>query len=170
MLARRSTITLTMDRYTHLLWEDLGEAVSRLPDVSQPLADESQATGTDGRNDPASSVALCVAQTEPESRSTVRLCAGDGDNETNPSGKGNSQESSGKCDPLLEKMAEVHGNRTTAESTGETANLLESGAESGALGKDLSHFDADLRAVIEAWPGLPDDVKAEIVAKVRAAQ
>lgn len=34
-LARHSTITLTMDRYTHLRIEDLVEALGRLPGLNQ---------------------------------------------------------------------------------------------------------------------------------------
>ena len=77
MLARHSTITLTMDRYTHSLWEDLAHAVDRLPDLSLSIVVESRATGTDGRGAP--SVALCVAHQEPESRANVRLSAVDDD-------------------------------------------------------------------------------------------
>ena len=43
------------------------------------------------------------------------------------------------------------------------------GAESGAVGAQSASFDADLRHIIEHWPSLPDDVKAGIVAMVRAA-
>ena len=38
-------------------------------------------------------------------------------------------------------------------------------SESGALGRCT---DPDLRAVIDAWPDLPEAVKADIVAMVRA--
>jgi integrase len=48
-LARHCTITLTMDRYTHVLREQEVEALSRLPDLSvPPPAVESSVTGTDG--------------------------------------------------------------------------------------------------------------------------
>jgi integrase len=47
-LARHSTITLTMDRYTHSAWESMTAALERLPDLT-PVEQESQlATGTDG--------------------------------------------------------------------------------------------------------------------------
>ena len=46
-LARHSTITLTMDRYSHTLHEDQAQALESLPDLSTPAA--AQATGTDGR-------------------------------------------------------------------------------------------------------------------------
>jgi hypothetical protein len=43
------------------------------------------------------------------------------------------------------------------------------GAESGAVGAAFGHFDADLLAVIEAWPSLPEKVKADILALVKSA-
>jgi len=45
-LARHSTITLTMDRYTHSYLEDESAAVAKLPDVAQPDVQEARATGT----------------------------------------------------------------------------------------------------------------------------
>ena len=46
-LARHSTITLTMDRYTHTVLSDLNNAIEVLPDLAQPVV--RRATGTDGR-------------------------------------------------------------------------------------------------------------------------
>ncbi len=47
-LARHSTITLTMDRYTHLRREDLAAAVGELPDLGTPGPEQNVATGTAG--------------------------------------------------------------------------------------------------------------------------
>jgi integrase/recombinase XerD len=47
-LARHSTITLTMDRYTHSLWEDQADAIMRLPNSAQQIEMPAVATGTDG--------------------------------------------------------------------------------------------------------------------------
>jgi hypothetical protein len=71
------------------------------------------------------------------------------------------------------KMAEVHGNRTTAKNAGETGCSDESGAESGALGAQSGDFDpdlvdADLAKVIVAWPGLSADERAAVLRIVRA--
>ena len=61
-----------------------------------------------------------------------------------------------------------------AENSGKTRVLAHSGAESGALsvrdGVGLSSDDPDLRAVVEAWPNLPDTVKAGILAMIRTCQ
>ena len=57
-LARHSTITLTMDRYTHTVVEDRSAALEALPDLSAPPStQEAQATGTDDE----SVVASCLA-------------------------------------------------------------------------------------------------------------
>lgn len=47
-LARHSDINLTLSRYSHPAIPDLREAVNNLPDFSQPIAQEMQATGTYG--------------------------------------------------------------------------------------------------------------------------
>ncbi|RIK78821.1 MAG: hypothetical protein DCC68_14290 [Planctomycetota bacterium] len=67
------------------------------------------------------------------------------------------------------KMAEVHGNRTTAKNAGETGVPIESGAESGALGARTAQFDPDLAAVVDAWPTLPAAIRAGILAMIGTA-
>jgi integrase/recombinase XerD len=47
-LARHSTITLTMDRYTHTLRGDQADALAVLPDLSRPARQAARATGTEG--------------------------------------------------------------------------------------------------------------------------
>ncbi len=46
-LARHSTITLTMDRYSHVSRRALGKALDALPDLSGPVRQSMRATGTD---------------------------------------------------------------------------------------------------------------------------
>lgn len=48
-LARHSTITLTMDRYSHTLHEELADALNVLPDLTRPTGQEAKKTGTDNR-------------------------------------------------------------------------------------------------------------------------
>ncbi|MFH1998074.1 MAG: hypothetical protein ABIK28_00270 [Planctomycetota bacterium] len=43
------------------------------------------------------------------------------------------------------------------------------GAECGAVDAQSDPIDADLLAIIDAWPVLPEAVKANIVAMVKAA-
>ncbi len=51
-LARHSTITLTMDRYTHVRAADCADALSVLPNLPDPLSlpQQALATGTDGQS------------------------------------------------------------------------------------------------------------------------
>ena len=46
---------------------------------------------------------------------------------------------------------------------------MEGGAESGAVGAAEARIDADLALVIDAWPTLPEAIKAGILAMVQAA-
>jgi integrase len=85
-LARHSTITLTMDRYTHLWREDLAGAVDSLPDLSI-TRQANVATGTAG-------VEISLAPSLPPNgniqRHAAQLCA-------NESGRPASNESRGKA-------------------------------------------------------------------------
>jgi len=74
-LARHSTITLTMDRYTHLGLHDQTAALDKLPQLPSkgPQAGRLAATGTDGAHSPAgefSCVRLITGETGdgPEGR------------------------------------------------------------------------------------------------------
>ena len=50
-------------------------------------------------------------------------------------------------------------------------NRAKSGAaESGALSGNSPQIDAELAKVIEAWPTLPDAIKAAVLALVNSAQ
>src|SRR5262249_27716810 len=51
-LARHSTITLTMDRYSHTVREELSDALDVLPDLTGPAREAVRATGTDGGHVP----------------------------------------------------------------------------------------------------------------------
>ncbi len=67
LLARHSTISLTMDRYTHSLVGEQSTALAVLPDLSQPSVYEVRATGTGGENGPEmgkSVLASCLALSE----------------------------------------------------------------------------------------------------------
>ena len=60
-LARHSTITLTMDRYSHVEANELSVAVANLPDLSAASRESQQATGTDGRQVVDPRLADCLA-------------------------------------------------------------------------------------------------------------
>lgn len=59
--------------------------------------------------------------------------------------------------------------RTCAANAGNSAGWPESGAESGALCAQNDPFDPQLAAVVEAWPTLPEPIKAGVLAMIRAS-
>ena len=68
---------------------------------------------------------------------------------------------------------EVNGEdriRTPAENAGKTGVSDQSGAECGALGAQNAPIDSDLAMVVKRWAGLPEAVRADILAMVTAAK
>lgn len=57
-----------------------------------------------------------------------------------------------------------------APNTGETPFSETGGAESDALGAQSALIDPELLALVEAWPELPEAIKANILAMVRSHQ
>ncbi len=55
------------------------------------------------------------------------------------------------------------GLEQTAKTPGKTAIAEESVAESGAFDRSFALSDPDLKALIDAWPGLSDDDKRAIL-------
>jgi hypothetical protein len=55
------------------------------------------------------------------------------------------------------------------KSTGKSPTSQSSGAESGALVAGEAQSEPRLSAVVEAWPMLPEAIKAGILAMIRAA-
>jgi len=49
------------------------------------------------------------------------------------------------------------------------ADSGDAGALAGAVETKPAHIDADLQAIIDAWPTLPEALRAGIVAMIRAA-
>jgi hypothetical protein len=60
-LARHSTITLTMDRYTHTVLEDQVKALAKLPDLGMSDVESAKATGTAGPEKASDCLAECLA-------------------------------------------------------------------------------------------------------------
>ncbi len=61
------------------------------------------------------------------------------------------------------------GIEPTALSPHNSTNPAPGGAKSGALTLKESAIDPSLAALIDAWPTLPDAIRAGILAMVRAA-
>jgi len=57
----------------------------------------------------------------------------------------------------------------TPGNTGKTGISSDAGADAGAVETKLAHIGPDLQGIIDAWPALPDAIKAGILAMVRAA-
>jgi len=62
-IMRHSTITLTMDKYTHAFKADESAAVAKLPDLSTPQRETQSKTGTDAADDAPKSNRETVRQT-----------------------------------------------------------------------------------------------------------
>lgn len=65
--------------------------------------------------------------------------------------------------------ADGEGFEPAPKTSGKQGVADKSGAESGALDAEIEPKDPELEAIIDAWLGLPELVKAGIVAMVRAA-
>lgn len=74
-LARHSTITLTMDRYSHTLVEEQSAALDVLPNLSAASQQEARATGTDGAKTASGDLASGLAFSGRLSR-TAADCGG----------------------------------------------------------------------------------------------
>jgi hypothetical protein len=61
------------------------------------------------------------------------------------------------------------GIRTLPEIPAKTALSVEGGAKSGALATEPRSTDPGLANLIDAWPKLPEPIRAGILAMIRAA-
>ena len=82
--ARHSTITLTIDRYTHIGLHDQFAALESLPGFSHPRREHMKATGTDGEQgtdgysphgDASPRLAFCLADSDARRNPSVPLGA-----------------------------------------------------------------------------------------------
>ena len=95
-LARHSTITLTMDRYTHTVLGEQSEALEVLPDLTTPISDEQRATGTAGREFPvgdSGDLAFCLARNGASEGVSVQSSAVKGQQDHEDCERGEGQES-----------------------------------------------------------------------------
>ena len=69
----------------------------------------------------------------------------------------------------MKKVAEP-GLEQGAKPSGKAGVLERGGAESGAVDAQNAQIDAELARVIDAWPTLPEDVKASILAILDASR
>ncbi len=105
----------------------------------------------------------CIRRRVPE-----RVCA----RRALRSAKGNKRSRPRKARPVKWSRGESNPRAGTAKpGSHKQLRTRESrgGAESGAVGAESAPADPDLQRLIDAWPTLPDAVRAGIAAMVRAA-
>ena len=61
------------------------------------------------------------------------------------------------------QRVEAAGIEQVPETSGKSVVASPGAAESGAVGAHFAPIDADLRAIIDAWPTLSESTKAEIL-------
>ena len=154
-IMRHSTITLTMDRYTHLFRGDESAAVAKLPDLgpTRPNAEPIRATGTcDGARRPLHLPESGAEQCHSlPSDATIT-------GQTTATGR--------------TRTVNLRFTKPLAESvTSETTSTYDkSDLRLPASLPEILKNDPDLGAVVAAWPDLPKAIRAGIVAMVRAAK
>jgi hypothetical protein len=67
------------------------------------------------------------------------------------------------------QLRECMGIEPPAPISKNSTNPAPSGAEPGALNREKPVIDPDLTALINAWPALPEPIRAGILAMIRAA-
>jgi len=89
-LARHSTITLTMDRYTHTVMGELADGLTALPDLTpaHPQSEQQKATGTDGMSEPRQTPSgkrklICKLKGGETAQNSAKRCDG-GDKVSSP--------------------------------------------------------------------------------------
>lgn len=180
-LARHCTITLTMDRYSHVVRGDQTAALGVLPDLSGPARQQARATGTDNARatapDADPRLADCLAQNGRRTPIVVeasgRQALGKRGAES-PEILGENANSPGKTSTWRgARVANAAGleNRCAPISNDNPPHDLEQSTES-VLASCLALLEReqpDLAAVVSAWAALPEPIRAGILAMVRAS-
>ena len=176
-IMRHSSITLTMDTYGHLFPGAEADAVARLPvmlgDAPQALA----ATGTDANG---TNMAANRQQCGSETSTIVARSCESSDDDRSVDGQRNLLTFNALSGTRQEAAelggSEVAGARTQGLRIKSLMANPENAREKGVRGLPASKSPAvaaeipqDLQALIDAWPALPDAIKAGILAMVKAA-
>lgn len=188
-LARHSTPTLTIGRYSHARLNDLTRALDNLPAATTPAPgrEEAKATGTHGANpEPIGRPARLQHQLQhsPHDSGRVRAsgCESDSDDRTDAhrhkplpfAGLGESMRSGSTGDESAEGRT-----RTADLRVMNPEEAPQNKPETDAIQHQLQHprvesapeapSDPDLARVVGAWADLPPALRAGILAMVNAA-
>jgi len=179
-LARHSTPVLTIGRYSHARLHDLTGALEALPDLQaeEPEAQAQRATGTDDR--PVSSgttIGTSRAAKCGEKRPKPTSVRGEegGDEETREIAvfPGKTGEKQGKKRRGADRIRTDDGGfairQQSPKSPRKTHVSEPVGPRLGPIETKTGRSARDLQTIIDAWPDLPEVVRAGILAMVRAA-
>jgi hypothetical protein len=179
-LARHSTITLTMDRYSHTLMGEQADALAVLPDLSGPVTQEQRATGTHDAA-PIRVLSSCLSskqQFREIQAGAGRLPHGSAVESQSPVAAGFSAEkqafgsvcTSGESPGLQNQSAPDLVPSLTPSELGSSGTTPQTGeAVLSSCLSVLRQTAPDLVLVVERWAALPEVVRAGIVALVRVA-
>ena len=167
-LARHSSVTLTMDRYTHLRSEDERHALAALPRLSPREPATQRATGTDG---------LALAQRSPRISPIegASPCTSMHSKEhgTRSEGPGKAVEG-GPCwtrtndQAIMSRLLDgsEHAPKSQLAPTGSPIPGESADTHAQALAQNLAHpaasEDPDLARLVAAWPRLPPAVRRSL--------
>ena len=186
VLLRHSDINLTMNRYTHTVIGQESAAVAALPDLGAPPSEAVAATGTDGATAPPAPagkncLALCLALRGGKERTSANSGGRPNRNMAISEIAQNPKKlvSFGPKRPTMKVRGEVperlngpvsKTGKTSAQVPVNTSTYSNSPKALGALlGAPGGRIDPDLAAVASAWAGLPDALRAGIMAMIKAA-
>lgn len=179
---RHSSITLTMDTYGHLFPGSEADAIERMRDVMTTTPDALRATGTDGAGQPAWQDGKTRAQRHAQraERGTVQfgadVCDGE-DSLSQESETPNSFAIAGlgeavQTDAMLSESSPgvTRTHNLLIQSQPEASRFPAKTAVSEERAARGAAPDADLALVIARWPGLPSEVKREILAMLAMSE
>ncbi len=181
-LARHSSPALTIGRYSHTRLHDLTGALDSLPRVGGDTQQDQQrlrATGTDnvsGGGKLRGQHQGCISQPNGASR-----CVGEGDvvgiadeqqtpifaGQSDDVRRGASLRRTG-IEPVTFGSVDRCPTSQPVKPQALMSDATRRSAERTAVGVETTPVDGDLRMVCEAWSGLPDQVRAGIMAMVGA--
>lgn len=170
-LARHSTITLTMDRYTHTVLGDLASALDVLPVLGspEPQRQEQRATGTDGKAaDPCMPNACQTGRKNTVMRAVSKL----GDKRVART-KNSDFPGKNRQFPSENGMRVLGFEPKTYGLKGRCSETVTHCADNDLRSADAACMPEacqpdDLQALIEAWPRLPEAIRAGIRAMVES--